>query len=59
VFDQDAKEDEITVQVCLFAFDLLYLNGKVHHASTQGFFLASSATANQVILVVAVVSAAL
>jgi hypothetical protein len=30
VSDQDAKEDEITVQVCLFAFDLLYLNGKVH-----------------------------
>ena len=25
---KDADESEITVQVCLFAFDLLYLNGK-------------------------------
>lgn len=25
---KDAKEDEITVQVCLFAFDLIFLNGK-------------------------------
>lgn len=25
---KDAKEDEIKVQVCLFAFDLLYLNGE-------------------------------
>lgn len=28
-FTQDAKEEDIVVQVCLFAFDLLYLNGKV------------------------------
>lgn len=26
---QDAEMSEIKVQVCLYAFDLLYLNGKV------------------------------
>ena len=31
---KDVKEDEITVQVALFAFDLLYLNGKSYLGET-------------------------
>lgn len=26
---KDVKAEDVTVQVCLFAFDLLYLNGEV------------------------------
>ena len=29
---KDANEAEIKVQVCVFAFDLLYLNGEVRHS---------------------------
>lgn len=32
---QDADASEIKVQVCVYAFDLLYLNGKVSVALCQ------------------------
>ena len=32
---KDVKLDDIQVRVCLFAFDLLYLNGEVRMASSS------------------------
>ena len=43
LLSQDADASEIKVQVCVYAFDLLYLNGKVSRvvASLQSIFLIS------------------
>ena len=34
---QDANISEIKVQVCVFAFDLLYLNGKVCEGASVAY----------------------
>ena len=38
-FQQDADASEIKVQVCVYAFDLLYLNGKVSKANVSKCYL--------------------
>jgi DNA ligase-1 len=36
---KDVKVEDIQVRVCLFAFDLLYLNGEVRWAASLVFIL--------------------
>ena len=41
---KDVKVEDILVQVCLFGFDLLYLNGKVRNVELGGLFYVTNDT---------------